>query len=69
MKIMENNFKVTLEWKNADVYFPEITNEPIIYCTVNDKIGVLKEVKNHWNWLKEKYNIKWWCYQWRILPN
>lgn len=65
---MENNFILTLEWKNADVYFPELQNEPIIYCTVNKKIGVLKSVKTHWNWLKEKYNIKWWCYQWRILP-
>ena len=63
---MENNFILTLEWKNADIYFLE--NEPIVYCTENKKIGTLKSVKNHWNWLKEKYNIKWWCYQWTILP-
>ena len=24
---------------------------------------------SHWEWLKEKYNIKWWCYQWEILPS
>ena len=65
---MENNFILTIEWKNADVYSPELKNEPIVYCTAKKKIGTLKSVENHWDWLKEKYNIKWWCYQWRIVP-
>lgn len=59
--------EITIEWKNADVYFPESENDPIVYCTANKKIGTIKSVKNHWNWLKEKYNIKWWCYQWEIV--
>jgi hypothetical protein len=65
---MENNFTLTIEWKNADVYCPELKNEPIVYCTAKRKIGTLKSVENHWDWLKEKYNIKWWCYQLRIVP-
>ena len=51
---MENKFILTLEWKNADVYFPELTHEPIIYCTANKKIGTLKSVENHWDWLKKE---------------
>jgi len=65
---MMNNFRTTINWLNADVHRPEQTNEPIIYCTVNNKIGVLKEVKDHWTWLKEKYHIKYWCYQYYIIP-
>ena len=33
------------DWKNADVYFPELENEPIVYCTANKKIGTIKSVK------------------------
>lgn len=65
---MNNNFKTTINWQNADIYSPEQKDEPIIYCTANNKIGVFKEVKEHWPWLKKKYNIKWWCYQYYVIP-
>ena len=55
---MEDKFTLTIEWKNADIYFPELENDPIVYCTANKKIGTIKSVKNQWGWLKEKYNIK-----------
>lgn len=42
---MENNFILSIEWKNADIYFPELENEPIVYCTANKEIGSLKSVK------------------------
>ena len=44
---MENNFILTIEWKNADISFPELENEPIIYCTANKAIGTIKSVENH----------------------
>lgn len=56
---MENNFTLTIEWKNANIYFPELENKPIVYCTAKKKVGTLKFVKNYWDWFKEKYNIKW----------
>ena len=65
---MENNIILSIEWKNADIYFPELENEPIVYCTANKAIGTLKSVENNWESLKEKYNIKRWCYQWRMVP-
>jgi len=66
-----NNSISTINWQNADIYIPEESNEGIIYCTVNNKIGTFNDIKNinHWNFLKDKYHIKWWCYQWKILPN
>lgn len=35
---------------------------PIIYWTSNDKCGTFKNTrnKNHWEWLVEKYSIKYW---------
>lgn len=39
---MKNNFTLTIEWKNADIYFPELENEPIIYCTANDIKNYIK---------------------------
>ena len=35
---------------------------PIIYWTSNDKCGIFKNTKNknHWEWLVEKYSIKYW---------
>lgn len=65
---MENNFILMIEWKNADIYFPELKNEPIVYCTANKEIGTLKSIENNWEDFKEKYNIKWWSYQWRMVP-
>lgn len=64
---MDNNFRTTINWLNADVHFPEQSNEPIIYCTSNNKIGVFKDT-NNWKFLKDKYHIKWWCYQYYIIP-
>ena len=72
-----NTILLTIAWKNADVYTPQDIELPIIYCTGNNKMGVFKNTYglmngkpySHWKWLKEKYNIKWWCYQWEILPS
>ena len=64
-----NIFRTSITWNNSDVYIPDQNEEPIIYCTSNNKIGVLNGVKHQWSWLKEKYHIKWWCYQYYILPN
>lgn len=64
----KDHFALTIEWKNADADFPGLKNEPIVYCTAKKKVGTLKAVGNHWDWLKEKYNIKWWCYQMRLVP-
>ena len=50
---MENNFILTIEWKNADIYFPELENEPIVYCTANKEIGTLKSVETIGNCLKK----------------
>ena len=47
---MKNNFTLTIEWKNADIYFPELENEPIIYCIANDiKIFIVRfiSLKDH----------------------
>ena len=67
---MENTLLTTLMWKHADVYSPEQNYEPIIYCTINGKIGVFKNTKSfqHWKFLKDKYHIEWWCYQHYIIP-
>ena len=65
---MENNFiSATINWRNADVHCPKSENGPIVYCTTNKKVGTLKSVRNQWEWLKEKYSIKWWCYQSEIV--
>lgn len=64
-----NIFRTTITWNNADVYIPDQKEEPIIYCTANNKIGVLSGIKHQWSWLKEKYHIKWWCYQYYIIPD
>ena len=50
---MENNIILSIEWKNADIYFPELENEPIVYCTANKEIGTLKSVKTIGNHLKK----------------
>ena len=53
---------------------PSNFNEPIIYVTGNNKVGTLKNTADFlggdetnkfsgFEWLREKYNIKYWCYQ------
>lgn len=75
--VSDNTILLKIVWNNAEVYTPQKIELPIIYCTGNGKIGVFKDTSttlygkacSHWEWLKEKYNIKWWCYQCEILPN
>lgn len=79
---MENNFRTTINWQNADIYKPDQYKEPIIYCNNENKLGILDNTitgcsfddnwninyERDWNQLKEYYNIKWWCYCYYIIP-
>lgn len=64
---MENKIIINISWKNADIYSPVENEEPVVYYTINNKIGTLKNT-NSWSFYKEKYKIKWWIYQYEILP-
>ena len=60
-----------IEWKSAELA-PSDIRLPVIYCTAKGKVGVLKDTLakitgnptpvSKWEWLSEKYNIKWWVY-------
>lgn len=79
---MENNFRTTINWLNAEVHRPDQYKEAIIYCNDENKIGILDNTitgcsfddnynityQSDWKYLKEYYNIKWWCYQYYIVP-
>ena len=53
---------------------------PVIYLTKNEKFGTFKntyttkivnnkeEKHSNWEWLKEKYSIVAWAYQYELLP-
>ena len=74
MVVDNNTYYTKLIWQNAEVYTPLLLDEPILYCTANGKIGVLKDTKggtglnSHWKFLKEKYHIVWWVYQYHLVP-
>jgi hypothetical protein len=53
---------------------PSDFNKPILYITANGKMGTLKDTASFlggdetkkfsgFERLRDKYNIKWWCYQ------
>ena len=71
------NKTITFVWNDADIV-PDDFELPVIYLTINNKIGSFKntyglyggdESTKHSNWdrLKEKYNIKYWIYQKDLL--
>lgn len=68
---------VTFEWKDADIA-PDDFELPVVYCTGNNKIASFKNTygmyngdestkHSNWNWLREKYNVKYWVYQKDLL--
>ena len=67
-----------IEWRDASEG-PSNMNEPILYCTKNNKLGTFKNTVgcyggdmstayNAWERLFEKYSVKYWVYQNEILP-
>lgn len=72
MVVENNTIYSKLIWQNAEVFRPIILDEPILYCTTNGKLGTLKNIRSgvnsHWDFLKEKYHIAWWVYQYTITP-
>lgn len=64
---------VTFVWNDADIV-PDNFELPVVYCTKNNKIssfvhtygmygGDENTKHSNWEWVKEKYNIKYWVYQ------
>lgn len=56
-------------WKSFEET-PSDVHEPILYMTVNNKLGVFKNTEqgmhpesSSLDRLKEKYNVKYWVYQ------
>ena len=41
------------------------SNKPVVAITEKNKVITFKDAKNkeRWNWLKEKYNIRYWTYE------
>ena len=67
-----------IKWMDAKEC-PSDMNEPILYCTKNNKLGTFKNTVGYyggdvstahsdWEWLSEKYSVKYWTYQSEILP-
>ena len=73
---------ISFEWNSAN-FAPADWYAPILYISGNNKIGVLKDTVSwlggewkdkskhysDWEWLKDKYNIKFWVYQSQLLQN
>lgn len=64
-----------MNWCKADIS-PDIVGCngcAIIYCTTNKKLGVFKEGKvkdkKEWEWLVDKYSIKYWTTQAEIIKD
>ncbi len=64
---------VTFVWNDADIV-PDNFELPVVYCTSNNKIASFKNTygmyngdestkHSNWDWLREKYNVKYWVYQ------
>lgn len=75
---MENNYIVReVDWRTSDTA-PSNIEAPILYCTGNRKLGVLKHTSStvvgnpvpfsDWDWLVDKYSIKYWTYSNEIIP-
>lgn len=63
-----HGIKCTVQWMPVEIG-PGSTEQSILYCTRNGKLGVFKELGNgDWKWLCEKYGIKYWTYQNEIVP-
>lgn len=57
--------EVAFIWRNNDTS-PKKQDFPIVYCTMNNKIGTL--TSSNWEFYKDKYNIKWWVSAKDLLP-
>lgn len=74
MVVENNTYYSKLIWQNAEVFTPLLLDEPVLYCTTNGKLGVFKNTRegigpnSRWKFLKEKYNVVWWVYQYSIVP-
>jgi hypothetical protein len=51
-----------IHWNEPDKL--KIFDKDIVCLTANNKVMTLKakQVDRDWNWLCEKYNIKYWCF-------
>lgn len=66
-----------VRWRKADVA-PSNIYAPIVYCTTNGKLGVFKNTMGYiwgnpepyskWDWIVDKYSIKYWAYSNEIIP-
>ena len=79
-KKYENFPEVTFRWNYA-TEAPTDFYKPVVYITKNNKIAVFKDTVSwtggdakdktkhysNWEWLREKYNIKYWVYQEDLL--
>ena len=68
-----------IEWRDAKDGGPSDMYAPILYCTTNNKLGTFKNTVGYyggdvstahsdWEWLSNKYSVKYWTYQSEILP-
>ena len=76
---MEEFKTISFTWKSSDIT-PDKMSTPVIYLTKNEKFGTFKntyttkivnnkeEKHSNWEWLKEKYSIVAWAYQYELLP-
>jgi hypothetical protein len=64
-------------WNPAS-WAPMNIDLPILACTNNDKLVVFKNSKSllngdvehpfsNWKWMVDKYNIKFWAYQYEVI--
>lgn len=64
---------ITFTWNDADIV-PDNFELPVVYCTGNNKISTFKNTYGMYGrdestkhssqeWLREKYNVKYWTYQ------
>ena len=66
--------KAQFIWNSASLE-PTAIDEPILAWTNNDKLLVFKNTKSfingnpysNWKWLSDKYNIKFWVYQFEVI--
>ena len=79
---MENTIKTQINWQNAEVYSPQQYKDPIIYCTDENKVGILDNTitsckmddnwkvtyYSDWETIRNFYHIKWWCYCDNVVP-
>ena len=70
---MESHFV----WNNESLE-PENIDKPILVCTKNNKLIAFKDTMSYkngdlskpisvWKWMVEKYNIKYWVYQDKVI--